>query len=112
AAAAGLVTALVTARPSIGLWVALGLLVIIGAVLQAAVVTSERRSTRRDSALVAFEEKPPGQGSAVGEADMRNSISGGTFRGPVLQGRDFTGLAFGSRAVQPPVPPGQDPGAG
>jgi hypothetical protein len=40
--------------------------------------------------------------------DVANTVSGGTFHGPVLQGRDFTGLTFG-----PPAPPptGQDPGA-
>jgi hypothetical protein len=40
--------------------------------------------------------------------NVTNTISGGTQHGPVLQGRDFTGLTFGS----PPVPPpAQDPGA-
>lgn len=28
---------------------------------------------------------------------VTNSITGGTFQGPVLQGRDFTGLNFGQR---------------
>jgi hypothetical protein len=40
------------------------------------------------------------------EGDVTNTISGGTFSAPVLQGHDFTGLAFGS-----PAPPGPDPGA-
>jgi hypothetical protein len=31
--------------------------------------------------------------------DVRNSISGGTIHGPVIQGRDFSGITFG------PVPP-------
>jgi hypothetical protein len=41
---------------------------------------------------------------------VANEISGGTFSGPVLQGRDFTGLTFGAA---PPAPsrPG-DPDAG
>jgi hypothetical protein len=41
--------------------------------------------------------------------DVTNTISGGTFSGPVLQGRDFTGLTFGAPA--PPARPG-DPDAG
>ena len=42
--------------------------------------------------------------------NVTNEISGGTFSGPVLQGRDFTGLTFGAA---PPAPsrPG-DPDAG
>ena len=43
--------------------------------------------------------------------NVTNTISGGTFSGPVLQGRDFSGLTFGSPAGQPPTPPAQDPGA-
>jgi hypothetical protein len=41
-----------------------------------------------------------------------STISGGTQHGPVLQGRDFTGLTFGSSAVPSPGPAGQDPGTG
>jgi hypothetical protein len=37
--------------------------------------------------------------------DVTNRISGGTFHGPVLQGRDFSGLTFGPPTAQPPVPP-------
>jgi hypothetical protein len=40
--------------------------------------------------------------------DVTNEISGGTFSGPVLQGRDFTDLTFGA---SPPGPP-KDPDAG
>jgi hypothetical protein len=40
--------------------------------------------------------------------DVTNTISGGTFHGPVLQGRDFTGLTF---TTPPPAPPARDPGA-
>ena len=36
--------------------------------------------------------------------NVTNTISGGTQYGPVLQGRDFTGLTFGSPAA--PDPPG------
>ena len=35
---------------------------------------------------------------------VTNTISGGTFSGPVLQGRDFTGPTFGT---VPPTPPSQ-----
>jgi hypothetical protein len=41
--------------------------------------------------------------------NVTSMISGGTFSGPVLQGRDFTGLTFGATA--PPARPG-DPDAG
>jgi hypothetical protein len=45
----------------------------------------------------------PAAGSVI------NTVSGGALYGPVLQGRDFTGLTFGTPAA-PPVPPPQDPG--
>jgi hypothetical protein len=47
AVVSGVVTALVTAYSSLGLWVALGALVLVGGGLQAAVTASDRRSTRR-----------------------------------------------------------------
>lgn len=40
--------------------------------------------------------------------DVTNTVSGGTFYGPVLQGRDFRGLTFGAPAGQPPASPRQD----
>ncbi|WP_030345355.1 hypothetical protein [Streptomyces sp. NRRL S-1022] len=44
--------------------------------------------------------------------ETRNEISGGTFHGPVLQGRDFSGASFTTRAqTAPSTPPGgADPG--
>jgi hypothetical protein len=42
---------------------------------------------------------------------VTNTVSGGTFSGPVLQGRDFSGLTFGSPAPPTPAPAGQDPDA-
>ena len=42
--------------------------------------------------------------------NVTNTISGGTFSGPVLQGGDFTNLTFGVPPV-PPAPP-KDPDAG
>ena len=41
--------------------------------------------------------------------NVTNEISGGTFRGPVLQGRDFTGLTFGAAPASRPEDPDQDP---
>jgi hypothetical protein len=46
AGAVGVVTALVTAHPSAGLWVALSVLLIVGGVLQVVVVAGNRRSSR------------------------------------------------------------------
>jgi hypothetical protein len=40
--------------------------------------------------------------------NVSSTISGGTFFGPVVQGRDFTGLTFGSPA--PPSGPSPDEG--
>ena len=42
---------------------------------------------------------------------VKNTISGGTFSGPVLQGRDFTGLTFDASPAAPASPP-EDPDAG
>ena len=43
--------------------------------------------------------------------DVANTISGGTQYGPVLQGRDFSGLTFNTAPPVPPAPPVQDSGA-
>ena len=43
--------------------------------------------------------------------DVTNTISGGTFHGPVLQGRDLGGLTFGPPAPPPTAPPALAPGA-
>jgi hypothetical protein len=60
------------------------------------------------------------RGADSGEADgagreqtgsVANTISGGTFSGPVLQGQDFTGLTFGASPVAPVSPP-EDPDTG
>jgi hypothetical protein len=47
------------------------------------------------------------------DGGVTNTISGGSQYGPVLQGRDFTGLTFGPPAPPPSTPPGssQEPGA-
>jgi hypothetical protein len=41
--------------------------------------------------------------------DVTNTISGGTQYGPVLQGRDFSGLTFGSPPVATAAPPVSGP---
>ncbi|MDX2676773.1 hypothetical protein [Streptomyces soliscabiei] len=43
----------------------------------------------------------------TGDGKTSNSISGGTFNGPVLQGRDFSGLSF--TPSSPQVPADQEP---
>lgn len=43
--------------------------------------------------------------------DVSNTISGGTFHGPVLQGRDFNGLIFGATPAAVSPRPG-DPDVG
>ena len=43
--------------------------------------------------------------------NVTNTISGGVQHGPVLQGRDFTGLTFGPAPPAPSARPG-DPDAG
>jgi hypothetical protein len=40
--------------------------------------------------------------------NVTNTISGGEFRGPVLQGRDFTNLSFGSAAPAGSAAPPRD----
>jgi hypothetical protein len=37
-------------------------------------------------------------------------ITGGDFRGPVLQGRDFSGLTFGASPAPPAPRPGDPDG--
>ncbi|MGW3664061.1 hypothetical protein [Streptomyces sp. NPDC005141] len=41
------------------------------------------------------------------DGDVHNTISGGTFQGPALQGRDFSGISFTT-----PAPPSTAPGTG
>ncbi|WSW77076.1 hypothetical protein OG390_31790 [Streptomyces sp. NBC_00996] len=42
----------------------------------------------------------------TGDGDVHNTISGGTQHGPVLQGRDFSGLSFNT-APPPTAPEGE-----
>ncbi len=45
----------------------------------------------------------------TGDGEVHNTISGGTFNGPTMQGRDFSGLSF---TTPPPPPPPAGPGPG
>jgi hypothetical protein len=40
----------------------------------------------------------------TGDGDVHNTVSGGTQHGPVLQGRDFSGLSFTTTPSPPPAP--------
>ena len=94
ASVSGVVTALVSAHPSTGLWVALGVVVVVGALLQAAITYSEgseRRGVRASGAgAVAI------GGSAQGE--IRTRVTGGGLeRGP--EGAENGVTASGPGAV-------------
>jgi hypothetical protein len=71
----------------------------------------------RHPAALAGNESPEGGGAASSSPpmvtdDVTNTVSGGTFSGPVIQGRDVTGLTFGtSGAAQPAHPPEPEPGS-
>lgn len=39
----------------------------------------------------------------TGDGDVHNTISGGTQHGPVVQGRDFSGLSFTTSVPPPPI---------
>jgi hypothetical protein len=84
AAVSGVVTALVTAHPSRGLWVALGVAVAVGAVLQAVVAYGERRQQRRVDASGAGAVAIGG--SARGE--IRTQVHGGPVPGAVAGDHD------------------------
>lgn len=47
AAGSGVLSALVAAKPSLGLWVAVGVLIIVGTILQVVATAGERRSSSR-----------------------------------------------------------------
>jgi len=87
AAASGVVTALVTTHPSGGLWVALGVVVIVGAVLQAAVTYSEHRKPLRVVAEDLSGRPVPPSAVASGE-------------GAIAAGGDIPGIAStGNNAI-------------
>jgi hypothetical protein len=94
ASVGGIVTALVTAHPSRGLWVALGLLVVVGAVLQAALTYDERR--RHNQVKASGAGAVAVGGSARGE--IRTKVTGHHIRPEVPAEQDGV-TASGSGAV-------------
>jgi len=84
---------------------------IAGAVLALLLAVAAWWAPRGDGsggAESAGREQVPPVGEKTGNAT--NEINGGTFSGPVLQGRDFPGLTFGAA---PPAPSQRDdPDAG
>ncbi|MFD3622848.1 hypothetical protein ACFWWT_48685 [Streptomyces sp. NPDC058676] len=42
----------------------------------------------------------------TGDGEVHNTISGGTFHGPALQGRDFSNVSFTTPHLPPPAAPG------
>lgn len=94
AAAVGVVTVLATAHSSWGLWAALGALVVVGAVLQAAVAVSERHSVRRVAAS--------GAGAvAVGgsAAEIRTRVQGTPVSPGALGTEDVTASSAGPEGI-------------
>jgi hypothetical protein len=100
AGGSGVITALVTAHPSRGLWVALVVLVVVGAVSQAVVSAGERRSVRRISASGAgsvavggsageIRTQVRGEAAATGTPGGNGVVASGT--GAVGVGGDATG---------------------
>lgn len=100
ASGSGVVAALVAARPSLGLWVALGVLVTVGAALQSAVTATERR--RKPGVLAsgagavavggsAREVRTYVRGAAPGRIVAENSEVTASDLGSVAVGGDVTG---------------------
>jgi hypothetical protein len=56
-----------------------------------------------------WEQAEPIRASA-GTGNVINTISGGSQYGPVVQGRDFSGISFGATPLAPPVPGSSDRG--
>lgn len=94
AGASGVVTALVTAHPSAGLWVALSVLLVVGGVLQVVVVAGDRRSSRAVTASGA------GAVAVGGSArQIRTRVRGGLGSAGVPDGDGVTAAGPGSVAV-------------
>lgn len=90
----GVVTALVTAHPSRGLWVGLGVLIVAGAVSQAAVTYEEKRGRARVEA--SGDASVAVGGSASGTITTR--VYGGQVQ-PTSPGRQEGTLARGAGAA-------------
>jgi hypothetical protein len=94
AAASGVVTALVTAHSSPGLWVSLAVLVTVGAALQAVVTFGDRRSSRR---VVASGDGAVAVGGSAGE--IRTRVQGGRGSAVVSDGEGVTASGAGAVGV-------------
>jgi hypothetical protein len=94
AGASGVVTGLVTAHPSAGLWVALSVLLVVGGILQVAVARGDRQSSRAVTAS--------GTGAvAVGGTarEIRTNVRGGVGTGRQPDGDGVTATGAGSVAI-------------
>jgi hypothetical protein len=103
AGASGVVTALVTAHSSTGLWAALGVLLVVGAILQVVAVAGDRRSSRVTASAAGAVAvggsagqirtrvrgsfgpagRPDGDGDGVAAAGPGSVAVGGDATGPV-----------------------------
>ena len=88
--------------------ISLGIAGAVLAVLLAVAAWWAPRSADSGRADSAGRERVPPVREETG--NVTNTISGGTFSGPVLQGRDVTGLTFGAAPASRPEDP--DPDAG
>ena len=88
-------------------WSALPLTVVLGVLLGWA-ERSKPGEGGPQAPIVSVSNSPGGRAQVDG--DVTNTISGGTQHGPLLQGRDFTGLSFGTPI--PSAPPAGRPEEG
>jgi hypothetical protein len=89
--------------------VSLGIAGAVLAVLLAVVAWWAPLKSGRGGADSSGRQQAPSGGEEAG--GVANTISGGTFSGPVLQGRDFTGLNFGGSQAES-ASPREDPDVG
>jgi hypothetical protein len=93
AAASGIITALVTGHPNWGLWVALGVLVVVGAALQVAVTAWKRLSASRNEVTAS------GLGSVAIGGDITGRVHTRTW--PPTEKPDSPGPMDGLGGDQP-----------
>ena len=86
--------------------ISLGIAGAVLAVLLAVAAWWAPRGADSGTADSAGQQVPPVQEKT---GTVTNEISGGTFSGPVLQARDFTGLTFGAAPASRPEDSDQDP---
>lgn len=77
----------------------------------AALRLAVRKALAADAGLYGEVREMLAQAGVSAAGNVSNTISGGTFRGPVMQGRDFTGPTFGAAPAPPSASP-KDPDAG